>query len=107
MSEKIVELTDETFASGVAVGVVLVDFYGTWCPPCKLLEPVVERLSEDFAGRATVARINIDEHSEAAVDNTVEAIPTVVIFRNGAETGRLFGAQSYETLASELERALA
>ncbi len=102
----ITELTDATFSEGVKNGVVLVDFYGTWCPPCKLLDPVVEKLAEDYAGRVAFCRINVDEHSEAAVDNTVEDIPTLVFFRDGNETQRLFGAQKYDTLAAELDRLL-
>lgn len=107
MSGAVTELTDATFKEAVAKGVVLVDFYGTYCPPCKLLEPVIEKLAEDYAGRATIARINVDEHSEAAVDNTVEDIPTIVLFKNGEEDKRLFGAQKVETLAGELDRLLA
>ncbi len=106
MSE-VVELSDDGFKSAVGKGVVLVDFYGTYCPPCKLLEPVVEKLAGEFAGRATIAKLNVDEHSEAAVDNSVEDIPTIVIFRDGREVGRLFGAQKYETLKGEVERCLA
>lgn len=101
---EILELTDAEFAEKTGRGVVLVDFYGTWCPPCKLLEPVIEKLAEDFAGRAAIARINIDEHSEAAVDNAVADIPTIILFRDGQEEARLYGAQGLETLTEELER---
>ena len=104
MSDKVVELTDATFAEGIQEGVTLVDFYGTWCPPCKQLEPVVEKLAEDFSGRAQVAKLNVDDNSEAAVDNSVEDIPTLIIFKDGKEVERLFGAQKYETLAEELAR---
>lgn len=107
MAAEIRELTDETFKAGVAQGVVLVDFYGTYCPPCKLLEPVIEQLAEDFAGRAVIARINVDDNAEAAVDNSVEDIPTLVFFKNGEAQSHLFGAQKPETLARELERLLA
>ena len=103
---EIVELTDETFKDGIAKGVVLVDFYGTYCPPCKLLEPVIEKLAEDYAGRVVIARINVDDHSEAAVDNTVEDIPTLILFKDGQEAERLFGAQQTETLAGELDKLL-
>lgn len=105
MSE-IVELSDETFKAGIAEGVTLVDFYGTYCPPCKLLDPVVEKLAGDFAGRVRIAKVNIDDNSEAAVDNSVEDIPTLVFFKNGEPVKRLFGAQKLETLADELEKLL-
>lgn len=105
MSE-IVELSDETFGSAVAKGVTLVDFYGTYCPPCKLLDPVIEQLASDFAGKAQVAKINVDDNSEAAVDNSVEDIPTLVFFKDGEAVKRLFGAQKLETIRTELEKIL-
>ncbi len=107
MSGEILELTDASFKEQIGKGVVLVDFYGTYCPPCKQLEPVVAKLAEDFAGKARIAKVNIDEHSEAAVDHTVDDIPTIVIFKEGVESARLFGAQKYDTLAGELKRILA
>lgn len=103
----VLELTDADFPERTATGVVLVDFYGTWCPPCKLLEPVIEKLAENYAGRAVIARINVDDHSEAAVDNAVADIPTIILYRDGSEAERLFGAQSLETLSGELDRLLA
>jgi thioredoxin 1 len=106
MAAEIVELDDASFAGAVAKGVVLVDFYGTYCPPCKLLEPVIEQLAEDFSGRAVIARVNVDDNSEAAADNSVEDIPTLIFFKDGEAVSRLFGAQKRETLAAELERAL-
>lgn len=106
MAAEIRELTDETFAPAVAKGVVLVDFYGTYCPPCKLLEPVVEKIAEDFAGRAVVARINVDDNAEAAVDNSVEDIPTLIFFKDGEAASRLFGVQKPDTIAAELNRLL-
>lgn len=106
MPGEVIELTDAAFAQRIASGVVLVDFYGTYCPPCKLLDPVVDELARRYDGKAVMARINIDDHSEAAVDNTVEDIPTIILFKDGAEARRLFGAQKLETLAAELDRLL-
>lgn len=100
------ELTDETFAEATAKGVVLVDFYGTYCPPCKLLEPVIEKLAEDYDGRAAITKINVDDNAECAVDQAVEDIPTVIVFKDGEAVKKLFGAQKVETLAAELDRLL-
>lgn len=106
MANDVVELTDADFAEKTAGGVVLVEFYGTYCPPCKLLEPVLEKLAVDYAGRVRVMKINVDDNAEAAVDNTVDDIPTLIFLKDGEEIGRLFGAQSVETLAGELDRFL-
>lgn len=106
MSGAILELTDAEFADGVKEGVVLVDFYGTYCPPCKLLDPVLEKLAAEYAGRVRVIKVNVDDNSEAAVDNAVEDIPTLIIFNKGEAVERLFGAQKFETIAGELDRQL-
>lgn len=106
MPGSVVELTDDSFNESIAHGVVLVDFYGTWCPPCKMLEPVVEKLAELYDGRAVIAKLNVDEHSGAAVDQAVDNIPTLILFKNGEEAERLFGAQKLETLTGELDRLL-
>ncbi len=106
MAGNVVELTDDTFKESIGQGVALVDFYGTWCPPCKLLELVIEQLAEQYAGKALIAKVNVDEHSESAVDNSVDNIPTIIFYKNGEEEERLFGAQKVETLAGELDRLL-
>lgn len=105
MSE-VVELKDDTFAEHVAKGVSVVDFYGTYCPPCKLLEPVMEQLAENFSGKVAVGKINIDDNSEAAVDNSIDDIPTVLVFKDGVEVKRLFGAQKLTTFTEEIEKVL-
>ena len=106
MSDAVRELGDADFADAVRRGVALVDFYGAYCPPCKLLEPAIERIAREYAGRVLVAKVNVDDNFETAADNSIEDIPTVVLFRNGEEAKRLFGAQSAETIAAELEKLL-
>lgn len=106
MAGKVLEIDDDSFDDCICEGVVLVEFYGSYCPPCKLLEPALEKLAQDYANRVVIAKINIDEHSEAAVDYTVEDIPTMVFFRDGEEAERLFGAQKVETLAEVFDRLL-
>lgn len=106
MPTGVFELTDADFAGVTGSGVVLVDFHGSWCPACRLLDPELEKLAAAYAGRARIARLNVDENSEAAVDCLVEEIPTLIFFKDGRERERLFGAQSCETLAERLERFL-
>ncbi len=107
MPSRVRELTDADFAEAVRTGVVLVNFHGTYCPPCALLEPAVRAVAARYAGRALVARVNVDDNFEAAADNAVEDIPTIIFFRNGEERKRLFGNQTEETLCAELDRLLA
>ena len=107
MPGQVRELDNASFAKGIASGVVLVEFYGTWCPPCKLLEPVLEELAAKYAGQAAVGKINIDDNSETAVEQSIADIPTLVFFQNGEEIRRLYGAKSLETLSETLDRLLA
>lgn len=106
MIDGVVELDDAGFPAAIAQGAVMVEFYGTWCPPCKLLQPVVEEIAERYQGKALVAKLNVDDNSEAAVEYSIADIPTTVVFKNGEEVGRLFGAQSADNLTELLERAL-
>lgn len=107
MAEHIRELTDADFAAAVGQGVALVDFCGAWCPPCKLLDPVVEALAEKYAGRVLVAKLNVDDNFGSAVDCSIQDIPTLVFFKDGGERSRLFGAQSAAVLEAELDKLLA
>ena len=107
MSENVKELDDATFPENIARGIVLVDFYGTWCPPCKLLEPVLQDLAEHFAEQILFAKVNVDECSETAVEQSIADIPTLVFYQDGVEVRRLYGAQSLETLQEILNALLA
>lgn len=77
---------------------VLVDFWATWCMPCRMIAPVVEELAEETEGKAYVGKVNVDEESELAMRYRVSSIPTLLLFRNGKEEERLVGVQSKETL---------
>ncbi len=62
---------------------VLVDFWASWCGPCKMLAPVIEELAKDYHGRAKIAKVNVDEESELAIKFGIASIPTVLLFKNG------------------------
>ena len=78
-------VTDASFASDVidSSDVVLVDFWAEWCGPCKQIGPALEEISEEYAGKLTVAKINIDDNPETPGKFGVRGIPTMMIFRNG------------------------
>ncbi len=86
---------------------VLVDFYAPWCGPCNTLAPTVAKLADDFAGRATVAKVNVDEASQLASRFRVEGIPTLLFFKNGKLVDSVVGLASEKELRSKLETLLA
>ena len=87
------EITKENFEQVVLNSdkPVLVDFWATWCGPCKMMGPVIDQLSEELAGKVVVGKVNVDEQQELAVRYGVMSIPTVVLFRGGKEDKRSVG----------------
>lgn len=85
---------------------VLVDFGAEWCGPCQRLAPFIEELAKDFAGRAKVARVDVDTNQELATRYGVMSVPTIVIFKGGEEFKKWVGFTSKDTLAQGLEEAL-
>ncbi|MDD2427908.1 MAG: thioredoxin [Eubacteriales bacterium] len=83
---------------------VLVDFWASWCGPCRMVGPIVEALAEDFDGRAKVGKVNVDEEDDLARQYSVMSIPTLVIFKGGEVAERLVGARSQGELAALLEK---
>ena len=101
-------LTVAAFSENVANknGVVLVDFWASWCGPCMMLAPVIDEISSDFSGRADVYKVNVDEESELAARFGIMSIPTLIIFKNGEVFDKLVGVVPKESIASVLENAL-
>ena len=77
---------------------VLVDFWATWCVPCRMIAPIVEEIAEETVGQAYVGKVNVDEQAELAVRYRVSSIPTLIVFENGQEQRRTVGAQDKEEL---------
>lgn len=73
---------------------VLVDFWATWCGPCKMIAPVVEEIAEEYEGKIKVGKVNIDEQMELALEFKVVSIPTLMLFENGEVTKREVGFMS-------------
>lgn len=97
-------LTNENFDETIASGVVLVDFWATWCSPCKMLAPTIEELSSDYAGKATVCKVDVDENPELAQRYGIMSIPSVFIFKNGEVKERLIGFRVKSQIAEYLDK---
>ena len=105
MSGNVVNVTDVSFETDVLQsGVpVLVDFWASWCGPCKMVGPIVEELADDFAGKVKVCKLNVDENTKTAQAYGVMSIPTLILFKNGKEVDRVVGFRTKADLAELLE----
>lgn len=83
---------------------VLIDFYATWCPPCRALAPVLDRMAEEFAGQVKIVKINSDEEPELAQSFNVTGLPTLVFIQNGEKLGQSAGLPREDDLRAELKR---
>ena len=103
----IVEAGDDDFDAQVEAPVpVLVDLWAPWCPPCRMVAPVVEQLASERAGRLKVVKLNADEAPRTAARLQARGIPTLVLFVAGGERGRIVGAQPAQTLRNWLDEQL-
>lgn len=85
---------------------VLVDFYATWCGPCRMVSPSIEKLAKDLKGKIITVKIDIDKKQHVAAQYQVQAVPTIMMFHKGNSIMRLQGALPYETLKREVETRL-
>lgn len=100
-------LTGATFKESVANGVTLVDFWAEWCGPCRMIAPVLDEIAADYAGKASVGKVNVDEESDLAAEFGVQSIPTLLVMKDGAEVKRFVGYTKKNELAEALDAALA
>jgi thioredoxin 1 len=103
-SEKVKTFTDSNFDDETKQGVVLVDFWAEWCGPCRRLAPTVDALATEFDGRATVAKMNVDENPNVPGRYAIRGIPTLLLFKDGQLAETIVGLAAKEDIAKMLER---
>lgn len=104
-SEKVINLTVDNFEDEVENSSlpVLVDFWASWCGPCRMIAPIVDQLADEFDGKIKIAKLNVDENRELAIRFSVMSIPTLLLFKDGEVVNQLIGARPKGELVKLLQ----
>ena len=107
--EHVLKFDTQNFAAEVTSSAVpvLVDFWAPWCGPCKMIGPVIEEIAGEFAGKAKVGKVNVDDNQALASQFGIRGIPTVMVFKGGKVVGSFVGVQPKADLTAALTAALA
>ena len=100
---KVIETTDANFASDIASGVSIVDFWAIWCGPCQVMIPRLDELATKIWDKAKIMKMNVDENMQVPQTFWIRAIPTMILFKDWKEVDRITWIQSVDALASKIE----
>lgn len=101
---KVIHLSEETFKTEVTAegtGIVLVDFWASWCGPCKMLGPILDEVSDEVTAKIT--KVNVDDYPNIAADYGIRSIPTMIIFKDGEKVEQLIGLMQKGAIKEKLE----
>ncbi|MBK8881586.1 MAG: thioredoxin [Bacteroidales bacterium] len=103
-SDKILTLTDKNFQHQTKNKLVLVDFWASWCAPCRIMAPVLNDVADELTGNSHVGKVNIEQYQSLAQKFQVRNIPTMILFKNGSEVDRFVGVKSKDFLLQKLSK---
>jgi thioredoxin 1 len=106
-SANVVEVTDQNFQDVTgAAGLSMVDFWAVWCGPCRIVAPIVEQLADEYAGKVTVGKLDVDNNQRTATQFNVRSIPTILFFKEGKVVDQVIGAVPRAALESKIKQHL-
>jgi thioredoxin 1 len=103
-SDKIKDLTDKNFQHQIKNNISLVDFWASWCVPCKMMSPVLNELANEVGSDVQVCKVNVEQYQSLASKYAVRGIPTMLIFRDGREINRFVGVKSKDFLLDQIQK---
>ncbi len=105
---QVIHLTDSTFQQEVLESPipVVVDFWATWCAPCRIIAPIVEEIAKEYDGKLKVCKLDVDSNPNSAITYGVRSIPTLLYFKNGKLLGQTIGAVSKNKIIEQIEKLL-
>jgi thioredoxin 1 len=106
MAGQLIQLTDENFQDTIASGVTLVDFYATWCGPCRMVAPIFEQLAGMLEGKVKIAKLDIDQAPQTAESLQITSVPTIILFKNGKEEKKVVGVKELDFLLNLVQSYL-
>ena len=103
-NDKILTLTDKNFQHQTKNKLVLVDFWASWCAPCRMMAPVLNEVADELTGNSHVGKVNIEQYQSLAQKFKVRSIPTLILFKNGTEINRFVGIKNKEFLLQQINK---
>ena len=101
-----IEITDKNIDKKISKGVVVIDFWATWCRPCLVQGPIIDEVAKEFVGKAVIGKMDVDKNKISAGNYHIRSIPTIIIFKDGVVQERLRGLQNKQTLVKTINRYL-
>jgi len=107
LAEHTLTVTTDNFAEAIdADAPILMDFWAEWCGPCRMVAPILDEIANEYPGKITIGKLNVDENPSLAADHDVMSIPTMILFHEGKERRRIVGARPKHVIVAELAQFL-
>ena len=100
----IVTLSSSNYKEETAKGLVFVDFWAAWCGPCRRIAPILEEIADEYKGTVKIGKLNVDNYKKFAIEQGVEALPTIVVYKDGKEVERVIGLVKKVDLVKVIEK---